>query len=51
MEIKGQGARVMGQETKGFKQLTVWQKAYELVLEVYRLSKIFPKEETYGLIY
>lgn len=36
-------------EQKGFKQLKVWQKAYELTLEVYRVTKIFPKEEIYGL--
>ncbi len=33
----------------GFKQLRVWQKAYELTLEIYKLSKKFPKEEIYGL--
>jgi four helix bundle protein len=32
----------------GFKQLRVWQKAYELALEVYKLTKGFPKEEIYG---
>jgi len=40
----------MGQVAKGFRQLTVWQKSYELTLEVYRLTKGFPKEETYGLM-
>ena len=40
----------MDQEKKGFKQLTVWQKGYELALEVYRISKMFPREEIYGLI-
>jgi four helix bundle protein len=28
----------------------VWQRAYELTLEVYRFTKTFPKGETYGLI-
>ena len=27
----------------------VWHKAHELVLKVYEISKIFPKEEIYGL--
>jgi four helix bundle protein len=40
----------MEKETKGFRHLVVWQKAYELTLEIYRLTKIFPKSETYGLI-
>jgi four helix bundle protein len=32
-----------------FKDLRVWQKAYELTLTVYRKSGAFPKEEMYGL--
>ena len=35
---------------KGFKQLKAWQRGYELVLEVYKVSKNFPKEEIYGLV-
>jgi four helix bundle protein len=31
------------------RQLVVWQKGIELALETYRLSKAFPREETYGL--
>jgi four helix bundle protein len=34
---------------RSFQELVVWQKAHELVLDVYRLSRKFPKEETYGL--
>jgi len=33
----------------GFKNLIVWQKAYELSLEVYKETKRFPREELYGL--
>lgn len=29
--------------------MVLWQKAHELVLDVYRLSREFPKEETYAL--
>ncbi|MFH1577995.1 MAG: four helix bundle protein [Candidatus Omnitrophota bacterium] len=36
-------------KTKSFKDLIVWQKSYRLVLEVYKLTKDFPKEEMYGL--
>ena len=32
-----------------FKDLTVWQKAMDLCDEVYVLSKLLPKEETYAL--
>ena len=34
---------------KHFQELVVWQKAHVLVIAVYRLTKEFPKEETYGL--
>jgi len=34
---------------QGHRDLIVWQKAMELVLAVYKLSKSFPKTETYGL--
>ncbi|MDP3244144.1 MAG: four helix bundle protein [bacterium] len=36
-------------EIKTFKDLKVWQGAHELVLEVYKITKLFPKDETYGL--
>jgi four helix bundle protein len=34
---------------KSYKDLFVYQKAFELVLEVYRITKDFPVEEVYGL--
>jgi four helix bundle protein len=34
---------------KNYKELKVWQKAYQLCLEIYKITKGFPKEETYGL--
>ena len=35
---------------KSFKELQVWQKAYALSLEVYKLTKNFPAAEKFGLI-
>ena len=35
---------------KSYKELTVWQKSFNLALEVYRLTKNFPREEIYGLV-
>jgi len=32
-----------------FKELKVWQKAMDLVTEIYIKSQLFPKEEIYGL--
>jgi four helix bundle protein len=34
---------------KSFEDLIVWQRSHALVLEIYKLSKTFPKDETYGL--
>ena len=34
---------------KNYKELNVWQKSYELCLEIYRITAKFPKEERYGL--
>ena len=36
-------------KTRSFKDLIVRQKAYRLVLEVYKITKTFPRHETYGL--
>ena len=35
---------------KNYKELKVWQKAYQLCLEVYKITRAFPKEEIYGLV-
>jgi len=41
---------VKGREmAKSFRELLVWQKGIQLSVLVYRLSKQFPREETYGL--
>ena len=32
-----------------YRDLLVWQRAMELVKEIYRVTKTFPKEEVYGL--
>ena len=34
---------------KGHRDLIAWQKAMELVTEIYRVTHTFPKEELYGL--
>lgn len=35
---------------QNFEDLTVWQKSHELVLEIYKITKDFPKEEKFGLV-
>ena len=37
------------EKSKSFKDLIVWRKGHQLVLNVYKATKHFPKEETYGL--
>jgi len=32
-----------------FRDLVVWQKSHQLVLNIYRITTKFPKEETYSL--
>jgi len=34
---------------KNYKDLKVWQKSYQLCLNIYKITKGFPKEERYGL--
>jgi four helix bundle protein len=34
---------------KSHRDLIVWQKAMDLTVEIYQITKMFPKEELYGL--
>jgi len=38
------------EKIRSFKQLRIWNKGIEIVEDVYRLTKAFPREELYGLI-
>ena len=46
---RGQGFKGSSEMLKNYKDLKVWQKSYELCLEIYRITSEFPKEERYGL--
>jgi len=35
---------------KSHKDLTVWQKSMELVVEIYKISRNYPKDEVFGLV-
>jgi four helix bundle protein len=39
----------MASEVKSYKDLIVWEKAIEMVLQVYKIVSIFPSEERYAL--
>jgi len=34
---------------KGFYELNIWKKGYALLMEIYKITAAFPKEEKYGL--
>ena len=36
-------------KTSDYKELQVWHKAIDLVVEIYKISKLLSKEETYGI--
>jgi four helix bundle protein len=36
-------------KAKKFEDLIVWQKAHQLVVKIYKLSKSFPRDEMFGL--
>lgn len=35
---------------KNWTDLVVWQKAHELIIEIYKITKNFPKDELYALV-
>lgn len=37
-------------QIKTFRELIVWQKAHTLVIEVYKITEIFPKHELFSLV-
>ena len=40
---------MMREKAKSYKDLLIWQKSHSLVLEVYKITKQFPREESFGL--
>ena len=36
-------------KARKFEDLVVWQKAHQLVIKIYRMTKKFPKDELFGL--
>ncbi|MDR2358588.1 MAG: four helix bundle protein [Prevotellaceae bacterium] len=37
-------------DSRSFKDLIIFQKAYKLAMQIFELSKTFPREEKYSLI-
>jgi four helix bundle protein len=46
-ELNQKGEFIM--TVKDYRELIAWQKAMDLVEHVYSLTKLFPREELYGL--
>ena len=40
----------MEEKIKNFYDLEVWKKGHQLVLEIYKITKDFPKEEKFGIV-
>jgi len=40
----------VGKQIRSYKDLIVYQKAYQLSLDIYRVTESFPKAEIYGLV-
>lgn len=40
----------MENKIKNFHELDAWKKGHELALEIYKITKNFPKEELYGIV-
>lgn len=39
----------MTEKLKNYRELKVWQRSYQLCLEIYKTTKGFPDEEKYGI--
>jgi len=48
-DSRGQGFLGSSEMLKNYKELKVWQKAYQLCIKTYKITKGFPREERYGL--
>jgi four helix bundle protein len=46
---RGPGVKGSSEMLKNYKELKVWQKSYQLCLDVYRITANFPKDEKFGL--
>jgi len=50
MEVRSQKSEVrIERPARSFRDLVVWQKAHQFVLAIYRLTKVFPADERFGL--
>jgi four helix bundle protein len=48
-DSRGPGFKDSSEMLKNYKELKVWQKSYQLCLEIYQLTAGFPMDEKFGL--
>jgi hypothetical protein len=48
-DSRGPGFKDSSEMLKNYKELKVWQKSYQLCLEIYQLTAGFPTDEKFGL--
>ena len=48
--VSGFGYRVKKMKMQSYRDLIVFQKAYKLSLDVYKVTKAFPREELFGIL-
>jgi len=48
-QVSGAGFQGRPQAVRSYRDLEVWHKAMDLVVESYRITALLPKSETYGL--
>jgi len=46
---RSQGFKDLSEMLKNYKELKVWQKAYQQCIKLYKITMKFPREEQYGL--
>jgi len=49
LKLRPNAEKDKGNYMRDFKELKIWQKSHGLALAVYKATKVFPKEEAYGL--
>jgi four helix bundle protein len=46
---RSEGYKGSSEMLANYKELKVWQRAYRLCLEIYKITKVFPRDEQYNL--
>jgi len=48
-DSRGPGFKDSSEVLKNYKELKVWEKSYQLCLDIYKITKEFPQSERYGI--